>query len=82
MRKEKDWDWTLGTPSGARGLYSFDQAQLSVLLDIRDELKRLNAVLHCPNFLNIPLKLDRIGRNTAKRRKPKVAAKPKLRVVR
>lgn len=44
-------------------------AQLGLLMDIRDELQRLNSLLHCPNFTSIPAKLDRIVKNTAKPRK-------------
>ncbi len=46
-------------------------AQLAVLMDIRHELQRLNDLLHCPNFLSIPHKLDAIRCNTAKPRKPR-----------
>jgi hypothetical protein len=42
--------------------------QLQVLMDIREELANLNSLLRCPNFLRIPLKLDRISKNTAKPR--------------
>lgn len=83
MRKTKDWDWTHGPNSN--GKYDYSQAQLSVLMDIRDELKVVSqrlSVLECQNFLDIPRKLDRIKRNTAKPRKAKIAGKPKLRVVR
>ena len=38
--------------------------QLAVLMDIRDELKRLNAFLHCPNAVAIPKLLRSIQRNT------------------
>jgi hypothetical protein len=48
---------------------SVSECSLVVLQDIRDELKRLNAVLHCTNFLAIPRKLESIRRNTAKPRK-------------
>jgi hypothetical protein len=44
-------------------------ATLALLMDIRDELQRLNEVLHCSNFLAVPRKLDRIARNTAKPRR-------------
>ena len=57
-------------------------AQLAVLMGIRFELQRLNRLLHCHNFMDIPRKLERIKRNTAKKRKPKAVGKPKLRVVR
>lgn len=36
-RKEKDWDWKIAT--GIDGNYSYEGAQLAVLLDIRDEAK-------------------------------------------
>lgn len=80
MRKTKDWEWTHGPE--ASGTYCYDGAHLAVLMDIRDELKSLNAVLHCHNFMDIPHKLERIKRNTARKRKPKTVGKPKLRVVR
>lgn len=51
----------------------WDHVPLQVLMDIRDELVRLNSLLHCPNFQRIPFKLDRISKNTAKPR-PKVKA--------
>ena len=76
----RGWNWTLWQNDD--GTFPHEQARLSVLMDIRDELQRLNAVLHCHNFLDIPHKLERIKRNTAKKRKPKAVGKPKLRVVR
>lgn len=80
MRRTKNWQWN-ESPDKA-GNYTWNQAIVSVLTDIREELQRLNGVLQCPNFQAIPRKLDRIGRNTAKRKRPKVVGKPKLRVVR
>lgn len=59
-----------------------DTIIMCMLATIRDELRRLNNVLQCPNFIAVPSKLDRIERNTRKRRKPKAIGKPKLRVVR
>ena len=47
------------------GLLSLEQAQLAVLMDIRDELQTLNRLLSCPNFQDIPQKLERTARNTA-----------------
>lgn len=79
MRKTKDWEWTVAP--NALGNYDYPQAQLSVLMDIRDEMKRMNDILHCSNFIDIPRKLDRIRVNTAKKRKPRAVGKPKLRVV-
>jgi len=70
MARKKDMNWNLPDES------SWDVAKLAVLMDIRDELKALNAILSCPNFLGIPFTLRDISRNT---RKPK--RKPKLRKV-
>lgn len=51
-----------------------EAAQLTVLMDLRDELKQLNRLLHCHNFMSIPMKLDKIVYNTRKvrRRRKKV----------
>lgn len=45
-----------------------DGAMLAALMDIREELQELNALLHCRNFQDIPHKLDRIEAHTAKRK--------------
>lgn len=68
MRK-RGIEW--GITPNSDGSFSFTAAQLAVLMDIRDELKRLNGTLHCVNFLRIPSKLEAIRRNTAKPRKVK-----------
>jgi hypothetical protein len=77
----KDWIWTVSKNHDGKH-YSMEAATLTVLLDLRDELKRLNTLLHCSNFVAMPAILRRISRNTAKKRKPRVIGKPKLRVVR
>lgn len=64
------------------GSASQETLQTAALFAIRDELQRLNCLLHCSNFQDIPHKLERIKRNTTKKRKRVVKAKPKLRVVR
>lgn len=66
--KDTNWDFT-ATPDG--GMQTWEQAQVAVLMDIRDELKRLNHLLNCPNFTSIPHKLESIRKNTTKRRKRK-----------
>jgi dipeptidyl aminopeptidase/acylaminoacyl peptidase len=44
---------------------------IAVLMDIRQELRRLNSLLACPNFQRIPRDLGRIAANTTKKkRKP------------
>jgi hypothetical protein len=69
-RRRKDVVWDL-PESGI----DWDHVRVALLMDIRDELKRINSVLHCSNCLAIPQKLDRIAANTHKpkrrrRRKP------------
>lgn len=42
---------------------NWEQVNTAVLMDIRDELQELNKLLHCPNFLEIPMILRAIRRN-------------------
>lgn len=51
---------------------TYDAWQLAALAQILTELRRLNALLHCHNFVAIPRKLDAINRNTAKPKRKKV----------
>jgi len=51
-----------------------DHAQLAVLMDLRDELQRLNTLLSCSNCIDIPNILRRIDVNTEKRRHTKKKA--------
>jgi hypothetical protein len=49
-----------------------EQAILTMLMDLRDEMKEMNnhlRVLSCPNFLRIPKTLDAIRLHTRKKRK-------------
>jgi hypothetical protein len=80
MRRTRNWQWNESPDKS--GSYSWNQAIVSVLTDIREELQKLNSVLQCPNFIAVPSKLDQIAKNTRKRRRPKIVGKPKLRVVR
>lgn len=74
--RAKDRDWTIR--KGENGLHSMEGAQLAVLQDLRDELKKLNTLLACPNFIGIPKTLRDIKRcvaripTIARPRKPKV----------
>lgn len=67
MARHKDVNWNCGDLNNPQ----LAEAHLAVLMDIRDELKLLNRLLHCENFQRIPRKLDRISFNTAKPRKRK-----------
>lgn len=84
--RRKDINWRIHT--NMDGSSPNSDAQLAVLMDIRDELKqqslelrKLNNLLHCRNFTAIPDILRTIRKNTTKKRKPKVVAKPRLRAV-
>lgn len=70
MRRHKGIDWTMPDKMSDG---TWQQVEVIVLMDIRDELKLLNSLLRCPNFLQIPKQLDAIKRNTAK---PKVKKQP------
>lgn len=74
MARFKDEDWSLAGNEDDRSVAS-KTINLALLMDIRDELKRLNALLHCPNFIGIPHKLDAIRRNTTKRKRVKRGGK-------
>jgi hypothetical protein len=68
MARHKDSDWNVA------GEPDVPAATLCVLMYIRDELKALNRVIGCHNFIRIPGVLDAIAKNTKRRkytRKPK-----------
>lgn len=48
MARKKDVNWTI--PDQA----TWDGAQTAVFMDLRDELKKLNALLGCQNFIDVP----------------------------
>ena len=75
MVRFKNVTWDLrqtseGNPSGNSDVYC------ALLMDIRDELQtnnrelaKLNALLNCRNFLDIPIRLRAIDRKLARKRK-------------
>lgn len=65
----KDVNWHLATGPNHEITTASGGAIVAVLMDIRDELQRLNRVFACPNFLDVPRSLRRIAKNTAKPRK-------------
>lgn len=74
MARHKDTEWSLpeGSPNANGGTtHTWDTIHSALLMDIRDELKSLNCLLHCMNFIRIPQKLDAIRRNTSKKRRAK-----------
>lgn len=58
------------------GTLSVDRIQVLVMSDVLRELRTLNRLLACPNFIGIPSMLRRISSNTAK---PRKAAKKRKR---
>ena len=64
MARFKNTDWNLPTDNGR--IKTWEQAQLAVLMDIRDELQRLNNLLYCQNFIGMPHTLKRIDKRLAK----------------
>jgi len=69
MANTKNMDWQIAV--NLDHSVSIENARLAVLMDIRDELQKLNRLLHCHNAVRIPKILDAIRRNTTKRRKKK-----------
>ena len=63
--RKKDIDWIIRTYPDRTSTTS--EAQLAVLMDLRDELQQLNALLHCVNFTGIPAILRKIAKNTTKK---------------
>ena len=58
-----------GLPTNLQGDLTWDAVKIAILADIRRELHTLNRVFQCPRFLDIPNKLDKIERNTKKRKR-------------
>lgn len=46
------------------GPYPCDEARFAVLMDIREELRSLNRLFSCHNFIRFPRILDKIVENT------------------
>jgi hypothetical protein len=62
MARYKNTDWDL--PEGRVG--TWEQAQVAILMDIRDELKTLNATLGCWRVRRMADDINRIDRRVAK----------------
>ncbi len=68
----KDNNWLI--PEKTDHTISWEGVHAALLMDIRDELKKLNTLLHCPNFSAIPHVLRDVAKNTKmtrKKRRPK-----------
>lgn len=77
MARFKDADWGVRTAEGKPHCAdNVHEATLAVLMDLRDELKRINVRLDCHETLAIPRLLRTIASNTKRKkrsRKPKAA---------
>lgn len=62
----KNADWKVAHEGKSLGV---DHAQIAVLMDIRDELQRLNSLLHCHNFTSLPATVRTISRKMPVRRR-------------
>ena len=62
----RDWDHWCGEDAA----FTRDRVQCILLQEVRDELKKLNALLYCRNFQNIPKTLTDLA--TPVRRREKV----------
>ena len=74
-RRQAGRDWQVLNERGDWYQGSYAGASLAVLMDVRDELRKLNAVFACPNFLAVPSVLRGVEKNTRKPRR-KAAKKP------
>ena len=61
-RQAENTEWNV---RDADGSITWERAGIAVLMDIRRELRTLNRVLACPNFLEIPRTLRTIRTNTS-----------------
>ncbi len=62
MARLKDKNWNCGeeNPDGSCASKDVDHAQLATLMDIRDELKELNRLFRCENFLSMPRNVNKL----------------------
>lgn len=67
-RRRANVNWQLTDEQGKLYTTPGGICHLAVLMDIRDELQNLNALLHCGNFQGFPATLQTIAANTTKRK--------------
>ena len=75
-RKFRQADWDVRIDSNGH-IKSFDEVQISILLDLRDLLEQIDLSMRafrCSNFLEVPRKLDKIEENTRRPEKRKEKA--------
>ena len=60
---------------GTTCIDSYDGIQIALLMDIREELRRLNTLFHCHNAIDIPNILRKIAKNTTKPKRKRAVKK-------
>ena len=76
MARHANMNWTLpeGQPDGTGGrTHQWEVIHTALLMDLRDELRSLNALLHCQNFVTLPRELRGLRRDLKAQRKEKKA---------
>lgn len=68
-RSRRNITWAVANETGVLYEPCVGHAQLAVLMDIRQELRQINATLQCAETRSIPRILRCISANTAKPRK-------------
>ena len=82
MRRQR-WagtNWQLDESDDGKGVINSAEASLSVLMDLRDELQRLNGVFACSNFQAIPEILRQI-RGHVERKPQRITTRQAARVL-
>jgi hypothetical protein len=75
-KRKKDLNWQVADEQGQLLNITGGSAHLAVMMDIRDELQRLNRLLHCQSFINIPSRLQAIEKAIkSKRPRPRICSK-------
>lgn len=75
--RTKDLNWNVYGQASSTGITtnSIDDKHTALMMDIRDELQKLNALLHCHNFTAIPTILRGIRAKLPARKPAKRAKK-------
>ena len=72
-RTKPNLEWPVADENG--DMPTWERIGIAVLMDIRRELRRLNAAIYCRNFIAVPRHLARIARNTEKAPKKRAEKK-------
>ena len=62
-------NWSVAEADGK--VPTWERAGIAVLMDIRQELRRLNSAIYCVDFQAIPHRLQMIAKNTTRKSRKK-----------